>query len=95
MFPFYVPLTFYGMHKGVLKTIFFFLMFVLIFVSIFFYPEKIMSGISVQHVARAMVKDAVSRVRPTDQSNTGHKIYSNADIYAFNGLGSNGKPPKQ
>ena len=54
-----------------------------------------MSGISVQHVARAMVKDAVSRVRPTDQSNTGHNIYSNADIYAFNGLGSNGKPPKQ
>ena len=49
----------------------------------------------VQQVARAMIKDAVSRVHSTYQSNAGHKIFNNADIYAFNGLGSNGKPPNK
>ena len=61
-----------------------------------------LTGMPVQLVARAMIKDAVDRVNSKDDdaatataATTTHKIFNNADIYAFNGLASNGKPLKK
>ena len=42
-------------------------------------------------VAKAMIKDAVNRIKSDKEEDKGSKIYNNKDIYAFNGLGPNGK----